>query len=134
MRFSEIELGDDLPETHPDISMDKVRLFVKAAGMNFPRFTDHEFARNEGLPGAIVPGVMSQGFLAAMIHQWAPGAKIHKLDTVFRSTMVVDTTATCRGAVTDLDEDQHLVEIDLTMLGADGVTAVIGTATVEIDD
>jgi len=134
VRFSEVELGDDLPETHPDISMDKVRLFVKAAYMDFPRFTDHDFAKSEGLPGAIVPGVMSQGFLAAMIHRWAPGAVIHKLDTVFRTTMVVDTSATCRGAVTDLDEENRLVEVDLTMLNHEGVTSVIGTATVELPD
>ena len=50
MRFSEVELGDELPESHPDISLEKVRKFVGAAGMNFPRFTDHEFARSEGLP------------------------------------------------------------------------------------
>ena len=134
MRFADIELGDELPETKPDVSLDKVRLFVGAAGLNFGRFTDHEFARAEGLPGALVPGVMSQGFLAAMIHSWAPGAKIHKLDTVFRTTMVVDTQPTCRGAVTDLDEDNRIVEIDLTMLAEDGVTAVIGTATVELAD
>lgn len=130
MRFSDVELGDELPETHPDISVGKVRTFVAAAGMDFQRFTDHEFARSEGLPGAIVPGVMSQGFLAAMIHQWAPGAKIRKLDTVFRSTMVVDTSATCRGAITDTNDETRTVEIDLTVLGADGVTAVIGTAVV----
>ena len=132
MRFSDVELGDELPETHPDVSLDRVRLFVGAAGMNFGRFTDHEFARNEGLPGALVPGVMSQGFLAAMIHQWAPGSKIHKLDTVFRTTMLVDSKPICRGAVTDTNDDDHLVEIDLTMLTEDGATAVIGTATVEL--
>ena len=66
MRFSEVELGDDLPETHPDISMEKVRLFVKAAYMDFPRFTDHDFARSEGLPGAIVPGVRSSSRAAIL--------------------------------------------------------------------
>lgn len=134
MRFSEVELGDELPGSAPDVSLERVKLFVKAAGMNFPRFTDHEFARAEGLPGALVPGVMSQGFLAAMIHRWAPGAKIHKLDTVFRTTMVVDSKPTCRAAVTDTDADSRIVEIDLTMLTEDGITAVMGTATVELPD
>ena len=132
MRFADVELGDELPETHPDVSLEKVRLFVASADMHLGRFTDHEFARAEGLPGAIVPGVMSQGFLAAMIHQWAPGAKIHKLDTVFRTTMLVDSHPICRGAVTDTDDESQRVEIDLTMLGDDGITAVIGTATVEM--
>ena len=132
MLFSEVELGDDLPETHPDVSLERVRLFCDSAGMNWGRFTDHEFAKAEGLPGAIVPGVMSQGFLAAMIHRWAPGCRIHKLDTVFRTTMLVDSHPVCRGAVTDTDEGAHTVEIDLTMVAEDGVTAVQGTAVVDL--
>lgn len=134
MRFNDVELGDELPESKPDVSLAKVTLFCESAGMSWGRFTDHEFARKEGLPGAIVPGVMSQGFLAAMIHRWAPGAQIRKLDTVFRTTMLVDSHPTCRGAITDTDEDAHTVEIDLTMVTEDGTTAVLGTAVVELAD
>ena len=73
MRIDDVELGDELPEERPDVSLETVRRFVKAAQMDFPRFTDHEHARAEGLPGAVIPGIMSQGQLAAMIHRWAPG-------------------------------------------------------------
>ncbi len=135
MRYSDVELGDDLPETHPDVSLEKVRQFVKSANLDFPRFTDHEFARKEGLPGALVPGIMSQGLLAAMIHAWAPGARIRKLDTVFRTPMVVGTNPICRGAVTDTDDEHQIVEIDLTVLDETGATThVLGTALVELDD
>jgi hypothetical protein len=134
MKWSDVQLGDALPETHPDTSLEKVRQFVRASGMDFPRFTDHEAARREGLPGALVPGIMSQGFLAVMIHAWAPGARIHKLDTVFRNPIVVGTKATCVGAVTDVDDDQRTIEVDLTMLDESGVTTVLGTALVELDD
>jgi hypothetical protein len=133
MRFEDIELGDELPEDHPDVSMEKVKLFVKTVGMNFPRFTDHEFARKEGLPGALVPGIMSQGFLAAMIHRWAPGCRITKIDTVFRSPIVVGSNPGCQGAVTDHDEDARTVEVDLTVLNDNGSVAVMGTAVVAFD-
>ena len=85
MTFDEVELGDDLPEEHPDVSLERVRQFVGATDMPFGRFTDDDVARSEGLPWAIVPGVMSQGLLAAMIHRWAPGSRVLSLDTVFRS-------------------------------------------------
>jgi len=133
MKISDVELGDELPSTHPDISLEKVRQFVGAAWMNFPRFTDHEQARREGLPGAVVPGIMSQGLLAAMIHAWAPGARIRKLDTVFRNPIVVGSKATCAGAITEVDEAGGIVEIDLTMLDEQGITTVLGTAVVELD-
>ncbi|MCP3853680.1 MAG: hypothetical protein GY745_05925 [Actinomycetia bacterium] len=134
MRYEEVELGDDLPEAHPDVSLDRIKLFADAAGMfNMKRFTDHEYARGEGFAGAIVPGIMSQGLLASMIHGWAPGARIKKLDTVFRTPVLVDSTPTCSGAVTDTDDDARTVEIDLTLVNEDGSTGVLGTAIVEMD-
>jgi len=95
------EIGDELPEERPDVSMETVRRFVRAAEMEFPRFIDHDAARAEGLPGAVIPGIMSQAHLAAMIHRWAPGCTITSLDTIFRTSMVVGTPVVCRGAVTE---------------------------------
>ena len=59
-------------------------------------------ARAEGLPGAVIPGIMSQAQLAAMIHRWAPGCFILRIDTVFRTPMVVGTPVVCQGAVTGM--------------------------------
>lgn len=134
MRYEDVELGDELPTEHPDISMEKIVKFTKAAKMQFPRFIDHEFAKSEGLPGALVPGIMSQGLLAAMIHRWAPGSRITSLDTVFRAPLVVGTVPTVTGAVTDTDDDTRIVEIDLTVTNDEGRTSVLGTALVAFTD
>ncbi|TDJ02872.1 MAG: hypothetical protein E2O73_01155 [Deltaproteobacteria bacterium] len=132
-RFQDIELGDELPEYAPDISLSAVRSFAEAVGVGrVGRFTDHEQARREGLPGAIVPGIMSQGILAAMIHKWAPGCQIRKLDTVFRAPIVVDSQARCRGVITETEPDASSVDIDLTIVNEAGETRVLGTATVRI--
>lgn len=135
MRFADVQLGDELPEYHPDVTLDKIRVFMGSTDMQQGRFTDDAQARREGLPGAIVPGIMSQGLLAVMIHDWAPGSRIRSLDTVFRTTMLVGSRPVCRGAVTDIvDEDERLVELDLTIIDDNGVTAVMGTATVQLDE
>jgi len=132
MRIEDVELGDELPEEHPDVALDTVRRFVKAAQMDFPRFTDHEAARAEGLPGAVIPGIMSQGQLAAMIHRWAPGCTIMRIDTIFRTPMVVGTPGVCRDAVTGINDDDT-IEIDLTIVSeASGATGVLGTAHVRL--
>jgi acyl dehydratase len=133
VRSEDVELGDELPTTQPDVSLERVTLFVSTAGMAFGRFTDHEQARREGLPGAIVPGIMSQGLLAAMVHAWAPGSRIRKLDTVFRSPILVGSSPRCAGAVTDTDDDTRTVEVDLTITTEAGATGVLGTALVELD-
>jgi acyl dehydratase len=132
MRIEDVEIGDELPEEHPDVELETVRRFVRAAEMDFPRFTDHEAARAEGLPGAVIPGIMSQAQIAAMIHRWAPGCTIVSLDTVFRNSMVVGTPVVCRGAVTDVGDD-GIIEIDVTTLSeASGATGVLGTARVRL--
>ena len=127
-RFEEIEIGDDLPETPADLSMETVRRFAHAAHMRVGRFTDHEQAKKEGLPGAIVPGIMSQALLASLVHRWAPGAHIQELDTTFRAHILVDSEATLRGVVTDIDEEARTLEIDLTIQNAAGESRVVGTA------
>ena len=130
-KFAEVELGDELPNETPDVSMAKVTSFCTSAKHLFERFTDHEAAKKEGFPGAIVPGIMSQGLLAAMIHKWAPGCNIMSIDTVFRGSLLVDSNITMTGAVTDTDDDELTAELDLSIIAEDGRTGVIGTAKVQ---
>ncbi len=128
-QLSEVEFGEEL-EFQPDVSMTCVHRFTESTGMTFHRFNDHEKARADGLPGAIVPGIMSQGQLAAGIHRWAPGCTIRKIDTIFRAPLVVDSQPTARGVVTHIDEDEGTVELDLTIVNEDDETRVLGTAIV----
>ena len=132
MSFESIEIGDELPTEEPDIRVDRVREFVKNTGMLTSRFVDHEKARKQGLPGAILPGIMSQALLAAVIHRWAPGSQIQQIDTVFRGPILVDSRATTRGVVTNTDPEQRTVDVDLTIENEDGETRVLGTAVVRI--
>ncbi len=132
--FADVEFGEDLPEFHPAIDMKSVKRFTDATGMSWSRFNDHEEAKKQGLPGAIVPGIMSQGILAAMVNNWAPGCTTLKIDTIFRASLLVDSTATCRGVVTDMVEDEGIVEVDLTISNEAGETRVMGTALIRLQD
>jgi acyl dehydratase len=131
-RFEDVEFGAELPAFEPDTGLANVQRFARAAGMMAGRFVDHAEARKEGLPGAIVPGVMSQGILAAMIHRWAPDAEIVKIDTVFRAPVMVDEPHRVSGVVTDLDAATRSVEVDLTVTNRAGETRVLGTARVRL--
>ena len=53
--------------------------FVGVARMQSGRFTDDEYARKEGLPGAIVPGNMSLGFLSRMLTEFFPAGTLKEL-------------------------------------------------------
>ena len=128
----DVEFGAELPTFAPDTSLENVKRFGTFVGWAGPRFTDHEAARKEGFPGALVPGVMSQGFLGAMIHRWAPTAEIVAIDTVFRAPVLVDQPHQIVGVVTDVDEEAGSVEIDITITNEAEETRVFGTATVKL--
>ncbi len=131
-KYEDLEFGEELPEFIPDVTMPTIRRFGEASGMTYWRFTDHEKARAAGLPGAIVPGIMSQGILVALIHRWAPSATVQKIDTIFRAPVDVDSQPVCRGVVTDMDDENRTVEIDLTICNEAGETRVLGTAIVKL--
>ena len=131
--FADVDFGDELPATLVDVRLETVKVFTDAAGMSFSRFNDHEKAREAGLPGAIVPGIMSQGIFAAAIHAWAPGSQVRKLDTIFRAPLVADTEVRLRGVITDLDAGEKTLELDLTLENEAGEPPVLGTAIVVLD-
>ena len=131
--FDQVEFGEELPEIPVDVSLDNVKVFAEAAQMMAGRFTDHDEARKNGLPGAIVPGIMSQGILVALIHQWAPNAEVLNVDTIFRAPLLVDSKPSASGVVTDIDEDSKVIEIDLTLKNEKGDTPVVGTAKITLE-
>jgi acyl dehydratase len=131
--FGDVEFGEDLPEIRPDLSLDNVKLFARSALMMAPRFIDHDAARKAGLPAAIVPGIMSQGILVALIHRWARNARILNVDTIFRAPLLVDSEATASGVVTDIDEEAGVIEIDLMLKNEKGETPVVGTARISLE-
>jgi acyl dehydratase len=130
--FQDVEFGEELPDLHPDVSLENVKLFAKSARMMASRFIDHDAARKSGLPGAIVPGIMSQGILVALIHGWAPNAEILNVDTIFRAPLIVDTKPIASGVVTDIDDESKVIEIDLMLKNEKGETPVVGTARISL--
>jgi len=131
-KIEDVTFGEELPAFDPDTALNTVRRFANLVGWGGGRFQDHEAARKEGFPGALVPGIMSQGWLVAMIHQWAPEATLRSIDTVFRAPVLADEPHSIKGVVTDINEDDALVEVDLTVVNSNGETRVFGTASLHI--
>lgn len=128
----DVEFGAELPVFEPDTSLANVGIFARAVGWGGPRFESHEGARKEGFPGALVPGIMGMGFLTSAIHQWAPAGQVEHVDTVFRAPMLADTPAIISAVVTDIDEDDGIVELDMTVKNTKDETRVFGTARVKL--
>ncbi len=130
--FEDVEEGDELPPIDMLLTKDFVRRYARTAGMDFPRFTDDEGARKEGLPGMIAPGVLSMGLLARLISEWNPAAQITRIGTTFRSPVLPDCSIHLLGFVTQKDDERHNAECDIWMENDDGERWVIGTAAVTL--
>lgn len=133
--IADVEFGAELEPFQPDTSLACTGAFAEAVGWGrgqSNRFNDHDQARKEGLPGALVPGLLSMGFLTSMIHNWCPAAQVEYIDTVFRAPMLADAPLSISAVVTDIDEDDGLVQLDVTVKNEAGETRVFGTANVRL--
>ena len=131
-RFDEVFEGDEIGPITRLLSKDEVRSYARACGVYFPRFTDDEGARQEGLPGMITPGNMSMGLLATLIESWAGAGALRRLGTTFRGLVLPDRTIRLCGAVTQKDDDARTVELDVWLESDEGERLVIGTASVKL--
>ena len=129
--IQDVEFGEQLPAFTADTSLTNVREFAAAVGWGGGRFDSHELARKEGLPAALVPGIMGMGFFTTMIQRWSPDATVVNIDTIFRAPLLADEACFISATVTDIEEDQGLVELDLTIKNGADETRVFGTAKVK---
>ena len=132
--YEDIDIGDEIEELEICPTTADVVRYVEVARMQSGRFTDDAYARSEGLPGAIIPGNMSLGFLSRMMTEFFPTGTLHNLTANFRATVPHNTPLICSGVVTEKQEEQgqHLVFCDILMSNEAGDRYVQGTAQVAL--
>lgn len=130
--FDALEIGDEMAPVEMELAREFVAGHAGFLGMGFPRFTDDEGARREGLPGQITPGNMSLALLASALLGWLPGSRLLRLGTTFRGVALAGSRARVHAMVTGKDEDARTIECDLWMESGEGDRLVIGTATVVV--
>src|SRR5262245_12052416 len=130
--FDDVSEGDEIDAPAFLNAKDNVRAYAKASDIFFPRFTDDEGARREGLPGMITPGNMSMGLIATFLERWAGPGSVRRLGTTFRGLLLPGRTISICGVVTQRDDATRSVEVDVWIENDDGERAVIGTATVAL--
>jgi hypothetical protein len=130
--FDDVFEGDEIDAQSFVHMKQSVRAYAKASDIFFPRFTDDEGARREGLPGMITPGNMSMGLIATFLERWSGPGSVRRLGTTFRGLLLPDRTIRICGVVTQRDESTRTVEVDVWIENDDGERSVIGTATVAL--
>ena len=133
--FDDVELGDEIGPVEIVATDDGVASFCEIWEPPKPnRFTDLQTAKDSGLPGTIVPGVMAMAMMAQLLTGWAGPNAIRDLDLVFRQPIPHNSPLALTATITDLrhEEGDNLIECDILMTGTKGERYVGGKAVVAL--
>ena len=132
--YEDVDFGDDIGPVERVVDVEQVRRFLSVRGgtPGDSRFTSDEYAKKEGLSGAIVPGAMNITILSQLLTGWADTVRLRKLDVVFRGMVPHNQPLTLSGIITDKDivDGEPRLECDVFMQNAEGTRLVIGNAIV----
>ena len=96
--FEDFDLGDEIGPLEISASDEQVLDFCNIWERETPsRFTDAAAAAESGLPGPIVPGIMSMALMARLFTDWAGAGALKDMDVVFRQPVPHNTAADCLG-------------------------------------
>ena len=133
-KFDDVEIGDDIGPVERVVTNRQVRRFlaIRENDTGANRFTDDEFAKGEGLPGAIVPGAMNIAMMSQLLTGWSDSVSLRKLDVVFRQPVPHERTLLLKGIVTDKEVKDGVPTLtcDVFLEDEEGSKLVIGSATV----
>ena len=129
----DVNVGDELPPlVKGPIQQIQLTRYAGASGDFNPVHQDDEFAKAAGMGGVFAHGMLSMGFVAQAVTDWAGAGRVKKLGVRFAALVRLKDTVTCRGRVVakSSKDDVHLVELEVWAENQRGEKVVSGRATV----
>jgi acyl dehydratase len=137
--FEDVKVGDELPAlVKGPIQQIQLTRYAGASGDFNPIHQDEEFARAAGMGGIFAHGMLSMGFVAQVVTDWAGPGTVRRIAVRFAALVRLKDTVTCRGRVTAkaspveraTGDGTPTVELDIWAENQRGERVVTGTATV----
>jgi acyl dehydratase len=125
-----VDVGDELPELVKQPTTRQLVQYAGASGDFYEIHYDQEHARSVGLPGVILHGLLKAAFLAQLVTDWAPEARLRSFEASYRGMDVPGLPYRCRGRVTAVRGDQ--VELELWGEDPGGNRTTLGSAILEM--
>ena len=131
----DVKVGDELPPlVKGPIQQIQLTRYAGASGDFNPIHQDEEFAKASGMGGVFAHGMLSMGFVAQAVTDWAGAGRVRKLGVRFAALVRLRDTVTCRGRVLSKSskDDVHLVELEIWAENQRGEKVVTGKATIAL--
>ncbi|OGK99635.1 MAG: dehydratase [Candidatus Rokubacteria bacterium RIFCSPHIGHO2_12_FULL_73_22] len=133
--FEDVKVGDELPPlVKGPIQQIQLTRYAGASGDFNPIHQDDEFAKAAGMGGVFAHGMLSMGFVAQALTDWAGAGTVRKLGVRFAALVRLGDVVTCRGRVLARSSraDTHLVDLEVWAENQRGEKVVAGKATLAL--
>jgi acyl dehydratase len=131
----DVEVGQEIPRlVKGPIEQIQLTRYAGASGDFNPIHQDAEFARAAGMEGVFAHGMLTMGFVAQVLTDWAGAGTVRRLGVRFMGLVRLRDTVTCAGRVLAKasKDDQHLVELEVWAENQRAERVVSGRATVAL--
>jgi acyl dehydratase len=133
--FDDVKVGDELPSlVKGPIQQIQLTRYAGASGDFNPIHQDDEFARAAGMGGVFAHGMLSMGFVAQSLTDWAGAGTVRKIGVRFTGLVRLKDTVTCKGRVVGALRigAAGLVDLEVWAENQRGEKVVTGRATVAL--
>ena len=133
--FDDVNVGDDLPPLVKEpIRQIQLTRYAGASGDFNPIHQDHEFAKAAGMGDVFAHGMLSMGFVAQAVSDWAGAGAVRKLGVRFLGIVRLKDVVTCQGRVLGKSSKNgdNLCELEVWAENQRGEKVVSGKATVAL--
>ena len=131
----DVKVGDELPAlVKGPIEQIQLTRYAGASGDFNPIHQDDAFAKAAGMGGVFAHGMLSMGFVAQAVTDWAGAGRVRRIGVRFTGLVRLKDTVTCRGRVvgTSPQDGLGLVDLEIWAENQRGEKVVSGTATVAL--
>ena len=124
-------IGEALPELKKEPTTQTLARYAGASGDFYQIHYDADFARDTGLPGVILHGLLKTAWLGQLVTDWVRDqGQLRSLEVSYRGIDQPGRPYRCRGVVRSVSG--RMVELDVWGEDPDGNRTTVGSATVEL--
>jgi len=136
--YEDVHSGDAMtPLVKPPVQQIQLTRYAGASGDFNPIHQDDAFAKAAGMGGVFAHGMLSMGFVAQSVTDWAGVGRVRKIAVRFAALVRLADVITCRGKVVEKrpaknGSDDSQVDLELWAENQKGEKVVTGRATVTL--
>ena len=129
----DLQVGSEIPAlSKGPIQQIQLTRYAGASGDFNPIHQDDEFAKAAGMGGVFGHGMLTMGFVAQVVTDWAGAGSVRKIGVRFIGLVRLKDVITCRGRVLDKSSKDgvHTADLEIWAENQKGEKVVTGRATV----